>query len=85
MVKGHHLQFKCHPLLFCNFTKFKIKATPAYHSIIQKEVNELLTKGVIEPSTGSTYFYSNIFATPMCTGGLWSYSALKYLIVLCTY
>ena len=34
MVKGHHLQLRCHPPFFCN--------APAHHSIIQKEVDELL-------------------------------------------
>ena len=33
----------------------------AHHPIIQKEVDELLTIGVIEPSSGGAGFYSSIF------------------------
>ena len=41
--------------------KFDINATPAQDPIIQKEVDELLAKGAIEPSTGGASFYSSIF------------------------
>ena len=61
IVKVHHLQLWCCPLLFHNFRQFNIKATPAYHSIIQKEVDELLAKGAIEPSTGGSGVYSQHF------------------------
>ena len=45
MVQGHHLQFRCHPLLFCDFWHFNVKAAAAHHPVIQKEVDELLAKG----------------------------------------
>ena len=51
MVKGHHLQLMYHPLLFHNFRQFKIKATYAHHGIIQKEVDDMLAKDAIEPTT----------------------------------
>ena len=38
--------------------------------IIQKEVDELLAKGAIEPSSGGAGFYSNVFVVPKHTGGL---------------
>ena len=37
-VKGHHLQHRCHPLLFCNLKQFNIKTAIAHCPIIQKEV-----------------------------------------------
>ena len=43
---------------FVNFRKFNITATAAHYSIIQKEVDELLAKGAIEPSNGGASFYS---------------------------
>ena len=39
------------------------------HPIIQKEVDELLAKGAIEPSSGGASFYSSVFVVPMHTGG----------------
>ena len=42
----------------------------AHHPVIQKEVDELLAKGAIEPSSGGAGFYSNIFVVPKHTGGL---------------
>ena len=53
MVKGHHLQFRWHCLLCHNFKWFIIKAAMAHHPIIQEEVEKMLAKGAIEPSTGS--------------------------------
>ena len=41
-----------------------------HHSLIPKEVHELLSKGTVEPSTGGTGFYSSIFVVPLCTGSL---------------
>ena len=38
------------------FRKLKISATAAHHSIILKEVGELLVKGATEPSTGGGWF-----------------------------
>ena len=71
MVQGHQLQLKFHPPLFINFNWFIIKRAPAHHSIIQKEVDELLAKGVIEPSSGGAGFYNSAFSVPNHTGGLW--------------
>ena len=65
MVKGHHLQLRCHPLLFHIFTWFNIKANMVHHPIIQKEVDELLAKGSTEPWMGCPGFYltwSNLIA-----------------------
>ena len=62
MVKGHHLQLRCYPLLFHNFKSFEIKATKAHHPVIPKKVDELLTMGAIEPSTGGAGFTSIMLA-----------------------
>ena len=53
LVNGHHLQLRCR--------QFVIKATPAHHSIIEEEVDELLAKGATKPSTWGAGFYSKIF------------------------
>ena len=58
------------PSIIHNFRQFKIKATPAHHSIIQKEVDELLAKGAIEPSSGGAGFYSSVFVVHKDTGSL---------------
>ena len=50
----------------------------AHHPIIQKEVDELLAKGAIEPSSGHVGFYSSVFVVPKCTGGLWPILNLKH-------
>ena len=42
----------------------------AHHPIIQKEVEELLAKGAIEPSPSGSGFYCNVFVVPKCAGGL---------------
>ena len=70
MVWGHHLQLRSHPPLFCDFWYFNVKAAAAHHPVIQKEVDELLAKGAIEPSSGGADFYSSMFVVPKCTGGL---------------
>ena len=70
MVQSHHLQLKSHPPLFCDFQHFNVKAAAAHHPVIQKEVDELLAKGAIEPSSGGAGFYSCMFVVPKCTGGL---------------
>ena len=70
MVKGHHLQIRCHPPLLCNFKWFNIKAAPAHHLIIQMEVDEMLAKSTTEPSTSGASFCSKIFVAPMHVGGL---------------
>ena len=49
-----------------------------HHPIIQKEVDELLAKGVIEPSSGGAGFYSSVFVVPKHTGGLWPILNLKH-------
>ena len=59
--KGQHLQLRCHPPLNHNFKWFNIKAATAYYLIIQKQVNELLARGVIEPFNGGDGFYINVF------------------------
>ena len=70
MVWGHHLQLKSRPPLFHDFWHFNVKAAAAHHPVIQKEVDELLAKGAIEPSSGGAGFYSSMFVVPKCTGGL---------------
>ena len=77
MVQGHHLQlWSCHPL-FHNFWQFNVKMATTHHPIIQKKVDELLAKGVIEPSYSGAGFYSSMFVVPKCTGGLWPILNLK--------
>ena len=39
----------------------------AHHSVSWNEVNELLTKSAIEPSTGGACFYSNVCVVPKQT------------------
>ena len=77
MVKGHHLQLRCHPSFFSNFRQFDINPAVAYHSIIQKEVDELLPKSAIQPSAGGTDFYCNVFVVPKYTDDLWPIIILK--------
>ena len=78
MVQGHHLQVWSCPPLFHNFQQFNVKAATTHHLIIQKEVDELLSKGAIEPSSGGAGFYSIMFVVPKCTGGLWPILNLKH-------
>ena len=85
MVWGHHLQLRSHPPLFHNFWQFNVKAVAAHHLIIQKEVDELLSKGVIEPSSGGDGFYSSMFVVPKHTGGLWPILDLKWFNLLFAY
>ena len=42
-----------------------MKVASAHHPIIEKEVDELLSKGAIEPSSGGACFYSNVFHMPV--------------------
>ena len=56
MVWGHHLQLRSHPPSFHDFQHFNVKAAAAHHPVIQKEVDELLAKGAIEPSSGGCWF-----------------------------
>ena len=71
IVKGHHLQLRFFLPLFCYIKWLSINAAAAESLIIQKEVDELLSKGAIEPSPGGAGFYFNVFVVPKCTGGLW--------------
>ena len=64
--------------LFCDFWHFNVKAAAAHHPVIQKEVDELLAKGAIEPSSGGAGFYSSVFVVPKCTGGLCPILNLKH-------
>ena len=77
MVKGHHLLVRCCPPLFCNFKLFHIKAATSNLPIIQKEVDELLTKGAIKALTGGVGFYTKVLLVPKHTGGLQSILNLK--------
>ena len=70
MIQGHHLQLSSHPPLFRNFWHFNVTVPTAHHPVIQKEVDELLAKGAIEPSSGGASFYSSVFVVPKHTGGL---------------
>ena len=54
-----------------------MKVAAAHHPVIQKEVDELLAKGAIAPSSGGAGFYSSLYIVPMCTGGLWPILNLK--------
>ena len=67
MVQGHHLQLRSCLPLFHDFQHFNVKAAAAHHPVIQKEVDELLAKGAIEPSSGGADF------NPAC---LWYLSVL---------
>ena len=67
MVQGHHHQLWSCPPLFHNFWQFNVKGATTHHPLIQKEVDELLAKGAIEPSSGSAVFYSSIFVVPRHT------------------
>ena len=78
MVQGHYLQLQSHPLLLCNFWQFNVKVATTHHPIIWKELDELLAKGVIKPSSGGAGFYSSMFVIPKCTGGLWPILNLKH-------
>ena len=71
MVQDHHLQLRSHAPLFCNLWQFNVKAAAAHYPIIQKEVDELLPKEAIEPSSGGAGFYSSVFVVPKDTDGLW--------------
>ena len=70
MDQGHHLQLRSCPSLLPNFWQFNVKAAAAHHPIFQKEMDELLFKGAVEPSSDGAGFYSSVFAVPKHTGGL---------------
>ena len=83
MVQGHCLQIRSCPVLFCNFWQFSVMVAAA-HPIIQKEVDELLSKGAIEPS-GGTGFYPVclLFLSVLVASG--PYLTLSGLIFICLY
>ena len=78
MVQGHHLQLWSCPPLFRNFWQFNFKVATTHSPIIQKEMDELLAKGAIKPSSGGAGFYSSMFVVPEHTGGLWPILNLKH-------
>ena len=61
MVWGHHLQLRSPPPLLHNFWQFNVKVAAGHHPIIQKEVDELLAKAAIEPSSGGAGSCSSVF------------------------
>ena len=65
------------PSLLLYFQQFNVKVAAAHHPIIQKEVDELFSKGSIEPSSGGAGFYSSVFVVPKHTDGLWPILNLK--------
>ena len=74
MVRCHHLQLRSHPPLFHDFWHFNVKAAAAHHPVIQKEVDELLAKGTIEPSSGGVGFYSSVLWYLIIPGAFDPYS-----------
>ena len=72
--------FSLDPILPCShdFQPFNVKAAAAHHPVIQKEVDELLAKGAIEPSSCGAGFYSSMFVVPKYTGGLCPILSLKH-------
>ena len=79
MAWGHHLQLRSHSPLFHNFWQFNEKVAAVHHPIIQKEANEILSRGTIEPSSGGASFYSSVFVVPNHTGGLQPILNLKQI------
>ena len=79
MVQGLYLQLRSHPPLFCNFGQFNVKSAAARHPIIQKEVDELLAMGVLEPSSGVAGFYSSLFVVPKHTSGLLKMPTIRHV------
>ena len=55
-----------------------MKGAAAHHPIIQKEVDELLSWGAVEPSSGGAGFYSSVYVVPKCTGGPQCILGLKW-------
>ena len=56
--------------LFGNFQQFNVKVATIHHCIIQMEMDELLAKGVIEPSSSGDGFYCSMCVAPKHTGDL---------------
>ena len=78
MVQGNHLHLRSCPPLFRDFWHFNVKAAAAHHPVIQKDVDELLAKGAIEPSSSGAGFYSSMFVVPKHAGGLYPILNLKH-------
>ena len=78
MVLSHCLQHWSCSLLFYDFQQFNVKAAAAHHPVIQREVDKLLAKGAIEPSSGGASFYCSMFMVPKHTGGLQPILYLKH-------
>ena len=76
-VQGHHPHFRSCPALFHNFWQFIVKVAAAHHPTTQNEVNELLSKGAVEPCSAGAGFCSSVFVIPKHTGGLWPIFSLK--------
>ena len=70
MVKGHHFQLKRSLPFFCKIKWFNNEAAVIHNPGIHKEVDELLAKGAIEPSTGGSSFLSYVFMVLELTGSL---------------
>ena len=64
--------FSLDPILPCSMTSGTLMSRQLQLIILlfRKEVDELLAKGAIEPSSGGAGFYSSIFVVPKHTGGL---------------
>ena len=77
MVQDHHLQLRSCPPLLPNFWQFSVKMAATYYPINQREVDELLSKGAIEPCSGGAGFCSSVFVVPKHTAGLWPICNLK--------
>ena len=84
MVWGHHLQLRSCAPLFHTFWQFSVKVAAAHHHIIQ-EVDELLSKGAVEPSSGGAGFYSSMFVVLSVMAVFCPYLTLSGLIIICIY
>ena len=71
--------------LFHNFRHFNIKTATAHHSIIQQEVDELLAKGVIEPSLMVLVFTHTFLLFLSVLMAYIPSTTLSVLITICTY
>ena len=85
MVWGHHLQLRCCPPLFHEFQHFNVKAAAAHHPVIQKEVDELLAKGAINPPLVALVSILPCLWYLSVLGAFDPYSTWSILIVICTY
>ena len=72
MVKGYHLQLRCHPLL-------------AHLPVIQKEFYKILAKCMTDLCTSDAGFYSNVYVVPGLWVGYDPYLIFCDSITTCTY